>query len=92
MDAVKSAEQMKQEAAGGSSASSDEKSNPLSVGGAIGGFMKRRQQQQEKEAAAKPNPNPARSTFMTLNNEVLKITPDVTAAEVALPAGFKERN
>ena len=91
-DAVKSAEQMKQEAAGGSSASSDEKANPLSVGGAIGGFMRRRQQQQEKEAAAKPNANPARSTFMTMNNEVLKITTNVTAADVAMPAGFKERN
>jgi hypothetical protein len=92
-DAVKSAEQMKQEAAGGSSASSDEKPNPLSVGGAIGGFMRRRQQQQqEKEAAANPNANPARSTFMTLNNEVLKIATNVTTADVAMPAGFKERN
>ena len=92
MDAVKSAEQMKQQAAGGSSASSDEKA-PLSVGGALGGFMRRRQQQQEeKEAAAKPNANPARSTFMTINNEVLKIASNVTAADVALPAGFKERN
>ena len=92
MDAVKSAEQMKQQAAGGSSASSDEKANPLSVGGALGGFMRRRQQQQEKEAAAKPNANPARSTFMTINNEVLKIASNVTAADVAMPAGFKERN
>ena len=93
MDAVKSAEQMKQEAAGGSSsASSDDKGNPLSVSGAIGGFMKRRQQQQDKEAAAKPNANPARSTFMTMNNEVLKIATNVTAADVALPAGFKEQN
>ena len=92
IDAVKSAEQMKQEASGGSSTSSDEKSNPVSVSGAIGGFMRRRQQQQEKEAAAKPNANPARSTFMTINNEVLKITPNVTATEVAMPAGFKERN
>ena len=93
MDAVKSAEQMKQEAAGGSSsASTDDKGNPLSVSGAIGGFMRRRQQQQEKEAAAKPNANSARSTFMTMNNEVLKIATNVTAADVALPAGFKERN
>jgi hypothetical protein len=93
MDAVKSAEQMKQEAAGGSSASSDDKQNPLSVGGALGGFMRRRQQQnQEKEAAANPNANPARSTFMTINNEVLKIATNVTAADVAMPAGFKERN
>jgi hypothetical protein len=91
-EAVKSAEQMKQQAAGGASASSDEKTNPLSVGGAIGGFMRRRQQNQEKEAAAKPNADPARSTFMTMNNEVLKIAQNVTAADVAMPAGFKERN
>lgn len=93
MDSVKSAEQMKQQAAGGSSASANDKPNPLSVGGAIGGFMRRRQQQQqEKEAAANPNANPARSTFMTMNNEVLKIATNVTAADVAMPAGFKERN
>lgn len=91
-DAVKSAEQMKQQAAGGSSASSDEKTNPLSVSGAIGGFMRRRQQQQEKEAAAKPDTDPSRATVMTINNEVLKIASNVTATEVAMPAGFKERN
>jgi hypothetical protein len=91
-DAVRSAEQMKQQAADGSAASSDDKGNPLSVGGAIGGFMRRRQQQQEKEAAAKPNADPSRSTFMTVNNEVLKIATNVTAADVAMPAGFKERN
>ena len=91
-DAVKSAEQMKQQAAG-ASASNDEKTNPLSVSGAIGGFMRRRQQQQqEKEAAAKPNADPSRATFMTINNEVLKIASNVTAAEVAMPAGFAERN
>ncbi len=54
--------------------------------------MRRRQQQQEKEAAANPNANPARSTFMTMNNEVVKIATNVTAADVAMPAGFKERN
>ena len=92
VDAVKSAEQVKQEASGsGSSASSNENSNPLSVGGAIGGFMRRRQQQKQAEAPA-ANANPARATFMTMNNEVLKIATNVTAADVALPAGFKERN
>jgi hypothetical protein len=29
---------------------------------------------------------------MTMNNEVLKIATNVTAADVAMPAGFKERN
>ncbi len=86
VDSVKSPEQMQQQASSGGSADS----NPLSVGGAIGGFMRRRQQKQEEAAAAKPDANPARSTFMTMNNEVLKIVPNVTAAEVAMPAGFKQ--
>jgi hypothetical protein len=88
VDAVKSAEQMKQAAA--SPSQSDDRGNPATIGGAIGGFMRRRQQQKEQEAPA--SANPARSTFMTLNNEVLKIASNVTATEVAMPAGFKERN
>jgi hypothetical protein len=93
VDAVKSAEQMKEEAArqSSSSASTNESAPPTSIGGAIGGFMRRRQQQQEQKAAAS-NPNPARATFMTMNNEVLKITTNVSAADVALPSGFKETN
>ena len=87
VDSVKSAEQMKQ--GPGSTAQSDERANPASIGGAIGGFMRRRQQ---KEQEAPANANPARSTFMTINNEVLKIASNVTAAEVAMPAGFTERN
>ena len=86
VDSVKSAEQMKTGA--GSVAQSDERANPASIGGAIGGFMRRRQQQKEQEAPA--NANPARSTFMTINNEVLKIASNVTASDVALPAGLKE--
>jgi hypothetical protein len=89
VDAVKSAEQMKQ--GSGSAAQSDERANPASIGGAIGGFMRRRQQQKEQESAAAGG-NPARSTFMTINNEVLKIASNVTATDVAMPAGFKERN
>ena len=89
LDGVKSAEQMKQEASSSASASSSEKPNPLSVGGAIGGFMKRRQQKQEETAAAK-GADPSRATFMTINNEVLKIASNVSATDVALPAGFKE--
>jgi hypothetical protein len=91
IDAVKSAEQMKEEASrsSSSSASSSDSAPPTSIGGAIGGFMRRRQQQQEQKSATS-NTNPARATFMTINNEVLKIDRNVTAADVALPAGFKE--
>jgi hypothetical protein len=81
VEAVKSAEQMKQEQSG---AGSSDQSNPASVGGAIGGFMKRRAQ-----ANAEKNGNSPRTTFMTINNEVLRISTAVSAADVAIPAGFK---
>ena len=92
VDAVKSAEDLKKEAANASSGSSASKNEPppTSIGGALGGFMRRRQQQQEEKAAASPNADPSRVNIMTMNNEVLKIAKDVTAADVALPAGFKE--
>ena len=32
----------------------------------------------------------ARATFMTISSEVLKVVTDVAAADVAVPAGFKE--
>jgi len=92
MESVKSAEQMKQQSSGASAGGDNDKSNPASIGGAIGGFMRRRQQQKEQEAPAAANANPARATFMTTNNEVLNIAANVTSAEVAMPAGFKERN
>jgi hypothetical protein len=81
VDSVKSAEQMKSQSA----QSSD--SSTTSIGGAIGGFMRRRSQQSQQATAGT-----TRATFMTINNEVLKIAQNVTAADVAMPAGFKERN
>lgn len=83
VDAVKSAEQMQQQQEPPSTQSGGS-GVPTSVGGAIGGFMRRRAQQ--KEAASADNP---RATFLTLNNEVLKITNAATPADVAMPAGFK---
>jgi hypothetical protein len=94
VQAVKSAEQVKEEAARSSSSSSSTASNdsapPTSIGGAIGGFMRRRQQQQQEQKSASASTDPSRATFMTINNEVLKIDRNVSAADVALPAGFKE--
>jgi hypothetical protein len=83
VDAVRSEEQMQQQKQS-SAAQSGGSSVPTSVGGAIGGFMRRRAQQKEEASPASP-----RTTFMTINNEILKITTAATAADVALPAGFK---
>jgi hypothetical protein len=84
VESVKSAEQMKQEQS--SAQSGGDSATPTSVGGAIGGFMRRRAQQNAQSDAASP-----RATFMTINNEVLKIATSVTPADVAMPAGFKPR-
>ena len=43
-----------------------------------------------KKMAGGDDANKPRATFMTINTEVLKVVTDVTAADVAVPAGFKE--
>jgi hypothetical protein len=84
MDGVKSAEQMAQEAkSGGDSGGS---SNPTSVSGAIGGLMRRRQQPKEEAQSGPKN----RINVLTTSVEVLKLTTDVPADVVAVPAGYKE--
>jgi hypothetical protein len=83
VEAVKSAEQMKQEQSG---SSSGEQASPASVGGMIGGMMRRRAQ---SNAEKNGSSNSGRTPFMTITNEVLQISTSVSAADVAIPAGFK---
>jgi hypothetical protein len=83
MDAVQSAEQSAQEA------KRDDDSKPdasTSVGSLLSGLAKRKAAQKQEGQ----NENKGRSTFMTTTNEVLKVTTAVSAADVAIPAGFKE--
>ena len=86
MENVKSAEQLAEEAKAGTD-SGDKSSTPASVGGLLGGFAKK---VAAKKMAGGDDGSKARSTFMTMNNEVLKVVTDVAAADVAVPAGFKE--
>ena len=81
MEAVKSAEQMAQE-----SKAADEDNRPAGGGisGRLGGMLAKKIGP-KKEDAGKP-----RSTFMTMNHEVLKVVTEVTPTDVAVPAGFKE--
>jgi len=82
-EAVKSAEQFAQE-----QKQRDESSKPSvsgGVGGLLGGIAKRAAQ---KKVEGEPQP---RATVMTTTSEVLKITTDVSAADVAVPAGFKQQ-
>ena len=76
VDAVKSKEEM-------AKPQSSEPA-PTSLGGLLGGFGRRGESKPATE-------NPGRSTFMTSIHEVLRVSTDVTDADVAIPAGFKER-
>jgi hypothetical protein len=84
MDAVKSAEQMAEEAkAGGDSRSS----TPTSGGGLLGGLAKKIAA--KKMGGGGDDANKDRATVMTMTNEVLKVVTEVSAADVAVPAGRK---
>ncbi|HKT79154.1 MAG TPA: hypothetical protein VJP86_02960 [Vicinamibacterales bacterium] len=80
VEAVKSAEQLAEE-----QKTQQQQSQPSAsggLGGLAGGLM--------KKAVTKSEPPKPRVTVMTTTNEVLKVTTDVAAADVAVPAGFKE--
>jgi len=87
MDAVKSQEQLQQDAKASTSTDTND-SKPTSIGG-LGGMLARKMQKRgsdDKDGGA----TKARATFMTTTHEVLKIATDVAAADVAVPAGFRE--
>jgi hypothetical protein len=56
------------------------------LGGMLGGLKKMAEQSQQQNS----NQKPQRSIIMSTSVETLKLTTDVDAASVALPAGFKE--
>jgi hypothetical protein len=65
------------------------------IGGAIGGRLGRRilgGGNQPKEDASASAPAPGRATIMTMTHEVVKIMPSVADADVAVPAGFKQKS
>jgi len=58
------------------------------IGGLLG-RMKERRQKQEAESGQSSSPN--RSTFLESNSELLTANNSASAADVALPSGFKQR-
>ena len=56
-------------------------------GGLMGGLKKMAEASQQQQSGTQ---KPQRSVFLTTSVEMLKLTPDVTADVVAIPAGFKE--
>ena len=85
LDAVRSAEDVAQDAK-----RSKEESQPSAAGGLGGllGGLARKAAQKKSDAPA--NEDKSRVTFMTITNEILKVTTAVAASDVAVPAGFKE--
>jgi len=77
--AVPSAEAAAQE----SEASSSQSKPSGGLGGMLGGMLAKKMGGQKKEDGKG-------SPFMTTTNDVLKVTTDVGAQDVAVPAGFKE--
>lgn len=61
----------------------DSSPRPRGLGGMLGGLA--------KKAAKKDEPAKANATILTTSVETLKLTTDVDAASVALPAGFTEK-
>jgi hypothetical protein len=64
------------------------------LGGALGARLGRRVLgggKQNADAAAVPS-TPGRTTIMTMTDEVMNVTPSVTDADVAIPAGFKQKS
>jgi hypothetical protein len=94
MESVAGPEQMqRQQQQQKSQASDSSTTNITSVGGLLGGLgrravRKRAEQQQQKQ---QENATPGRATIMTMNHELVKVLTDVTAADVAIPAGFKQK-
>lgn len=82
MEGVKSQAQLEQEQKQGQQESKVDASGGLS--GALGGFARRAV---KKKVEGDPK---QRATIMTSTTEILKLTTDVTASDVAVPAGFKE--
>jgi hypothetical protein len=79
VEAVKNAEQ---------AAAAAKESEPPAAGlGGLGGRLARRVMRKKDEGASAGG----RATVMTMQHEVLKVTPAVTEAELAIPAGFSQR-
>jgi hypothetical protein len=65
---------------------------PTSVGGLIGGFGRRAIANRAQKKQQQENSTPGRATVMTMNHELMKAVTSVSASDVAIPAGFKQKN
>ncbi len=64
---------------------------PTSVGGLLGGFGRRMARKKEDKPAENPDAVPGRATIMTSTSETLQVATSAADADVAIPAGFKQK-
>jgi len=90
-EAVQSTEQQAEAARQQQESKSDD--TPTTVGGIGGMFAKKmmKKKAEEPAAATAANTQPGHTTVMTMVNETLSMSKDVAAADVSVPAGFKEK-
>ena len=89
-EAVANAEQAAEQAKAGQQQQQQQPPTSLGgLGGALGGRLGRRILGGGNQNADAAPPAPGRATVMTTTHEVVKVTPSVADAEVAIPAGFK---
>jgi hypothetical protein len=79
IDAVSSAEEM-------AKAQQSEEAKPAPAPTGLGGLLAKRMMQKKQASNESPN----RATIMTTTTEVLKVATDLSASDVAIPAGYKE--
>lgn len=82
-EAVTGTEQPAQEA------KSEDSGTPTSIGGALGGLMRKAAQKRQANDAAKNGPQ--HNTIFESTTDVLKVSATATANDVAVPAGFNQR-
>jgi hypothetical protein len=87
MDAVQNPEQAAQQKP--PQQEKESATDVTSVRGILGGIGRRTARKKaDGDTAAAPK---SRATILTMNHELVKVASDVTAADVSIPAGFKEK-
>ncbi len=87
MEGVKSAEEMAQQQKT-QEQNSNSTTDITSVRGILGGLGKKIA---KKKTEQDQNATSNRATIMTMDHELLKVSPDVAEADLAIPGGFKEK-
>jgi hypothetical protein len=94
-ESVASPEQLQQQQQQQQNAQKNDNSTtnvPTSVGGLLGGIGRRAVRNRTQQQQQQENSTPGRATVMTMNRELIKVATDVSAADLAIPAGFKQKN